>query len=116
MEKLFILVLVIPRSICNKMFFIKFVPLVFSFKESNHECNTCPSIKMYLVLSIMKRSWFIKLATLKKVRIFLLFWLGILHYEKKGILQLALQLIVYTVQFIATLSKQLIFNYYATPL
>jgi hypothetical protein len=69
------------------------------------------------------------------------------HYEKKGVLQLALQLnfwiakdicnslylyamsangqvawvaklqfTIYMVQLIATLSKQLIFNYYATPL
>jgi hypothetical protein len=112
MKKLFILVLAIPRSICNKMFFIKFVPLVFSFKESNYECNTCPSIKMYLVSSTMNRSLFIKLDTLKKVRIFLFFWLGIFHYEKKRCFAIGLatqflnckghlQLTIYIVQFIA---------------
>ncbi len=118
MKKLFILVLAIPRSVCNKMFFIKFVPLAFSFKESNHECNTCPSIKMYLVSNTMKRSLFIKLDTFKKVRIFLLFWLGILHYEKKGHFAIGfatpytlghLQLLVYTVQFI-TIQLQLYQN------
>jgi len=35
--------------------------------------------------------------------------------RKMGVLQLALQLTIYTMQLIATFSKQFIFNYHATP-